>query len=131
MLIDKYGTNVLGLSEYSTPDLFIATVREQNTVLGHLVCQPKPDIPFNKVVEPELDILNAISHYSLVQNNNALLFTKFKVASVNGSLSIFAPITHSRSSSSGLYDEGPEAIDQFMDGHVCNDICNGFGLAPF
>jgi hypothetical protein len=65
-------------TEYSTPDLFIATVREQNTVLGHLVCQPKPDIPFNKVVEPELDILNAISHYSLVQNNNALLFTKFK-----------------------------------------------------
>ncbi|KAJ7707161.1 hypothetical protein B0H14DRAFT_3025467 [Mycena olivaceomarginata] len=103
---------------------------EQNTVLGHLVCQPKPDIPFNKVVEPELDILNAISHYSLVQNNNALLFTKFKVASVNGSLSIFAPITHSRSSSSGLYDEGPEAIDQFMDGHVAMTSATDLGSLP-
>ncbi|KAJ7796018.1 hypothetical protein B0H14DRAFT_2916901 [Mycena olivaceomarginata] len=123
MLIDKYGTNVLGLSEYSTPDLFIATVREQNTVLGHLVCQPKPDIPFNKVVEPELDILNAISHYSLVQNKQCAIVHKIqRLASVND--------TH-RSSSSGLYDEGPEAIDQFMDEHVCNAICDGFGLAPF
>ncbi|KAJ6449362.1 hypothetical protein C8R45DRAFT_1084267, partial [Mycena sanguinolenta] len=74
-LDEKFGDTVPQLSTYSTPDLFIATVREQNTVLGHLVCQEKPKVAFNKVVEPELDILNAISHYSLLHNNSSQLFT--------------------------------------------------------
>ncbi|KAJ6503959.1 hypothetical protein C8R45DRAFT_1186102 [Mycena sanguinolenta] len=132
-LDEKFGTTIPELSTYSTPDLFIATIREQNTVLGHLVCQEKPDIAFNKVVEPELDILNAISHYSLVHNNSLQLFTKFKVAHCENSnlSSIFAPITHSVSSTSGLYDEGPEAIESFKLDHTCSEFCTQFGLGPF
>ncbi|KAF8151911.1 hypothetical protein K438DRAFT_378463 [Mycena galopus ATCC 62051] len=78
MLIKTFGIAVPELAAYSTPDLFIATVCAQNTILGHLVCQTKPDIPFNKVVEPELDILNAISHYSLIQNKGMQFLIKFK-----------------------------------------------------
>ncbi|KAF7373542.1 hypothetical protein MSAN_00564600 [Mycena sanguinolenta] len=132
-LNEKFGSTVPELSTYSTPDLFIATVREQNVVLGHLVCQERPEVAFNKVVEPELDILNAISHYSLFHTSSTQLFTKFKVAygETSGCSSIFAPITHSMSSTSGLYDEGPEAIGSFQADHICSAFCVQFGLEPF
>ncbi|KAK7052604.1 hypothetical protein R3P38DRAFT_2604101 [Favolaschia claudopus] len=131
ILIEKYGMLNACLAECSTPELFIATILDNDTVLGHLVCQPIPAIPFNQVVQPELDLLNAISHYSLAQNDASMLFVKFKVASSGGAMSIFAPVTHSSLGDSGVDDGGPQAIEDFKSGHVCNDFCAKFGLEAF
>ncbi|KAK6996259.1 hypothetical protein R3P38DRAFT_2799977 [Favolaschia claudopus] len=115
----------------STPELFIATITDREVVLGHLVCQPISAIPFHKVVQPELDLLNAISHFSLIHNKDSMLFTKFKVASSDGSTSIFAPVTHSSSGDSGVDDGGQKAIDNFRGEHTCNDFCRNFGLVAY
>ncbi|KAK7001069.1 hypothetical protein R3P38DRAFT_2559417 [Favolaschia claudopus] len=130
-LIDEHGMLNPSLAECSTPELFIATITDREVVLGHLVCQPIPAIPFHKVVQPELDLLNAISHFSLVQNKDSMLFTKFKVASSDGSTSIFAPVTHSSSGDSGVDDGGQKAIDDFRGEHTCNDFCRNFGLVAY
>ncbi|KAK7059546.1 hypothetical protein R3P38DRAFT_3167979 [Favolaschia claudopus] len=69
-LIDEHGMLNPSLAACSTPELFIATITDREVIPGHLVCQPIPAIPFHKVVQPELDLLNAISHFSLVQNKD-------------------------------------------------------------
>ncbi|KAK6966976.1 hypothetical protein R3P38DRAFT_2589951 [Favolaschia claudopus] len=131
ILIEEHGMLNSSLAECSTPELFIATILDNETVLGHLVCQPIPAIPFSKVVQPELDLLNAISHFSLTQNKGSMLFAKFKVASSEGATSIFAPVTHSMVGESGMNDGGPQAINDFKSGHICNEFCVKFGLEPF
>ncbi|KAJ6609276.1 hypothetical protein B0H10DRAFT_1954801 [Mycena sp. CBHHK59/15] len=47
-LTSNYSFDVPELIKYTTPDLFIATVKEQGTILGHLICQPKPTTPSPK-----------------------------------------------------------------------------------
>ncbi|KAK6987625.1 hypothetical protein R3P38DRAFT_2805539 [Favolaschia claudopus] len=129
-LTAKYGASNSKISVYSTPQLFIATTLDNETVLGHLVCQPKPTIPLKEVKELESDFLAALSHYSLVQSGESVLFAKFKVASDSpDATSIFAPITHSRAGDSGMEDGRPEAIALFKAEHTCNDICREFELA--
>ncbi|KAK7015641.1 hypothetical protein R3P38DRAFT_2543531, partial [Favolaschia claudopus] len=129
-LTAKYGASNSKISVYSTPQLLIATTLDNETVLGHLVCQPKPTIPLKEVKELESDFLAALSHYSLVQSGESVLFAKFKVASDSpDATSIFAPITHSRAGDSGMEDGGPEAIALFKAEHTCNDICREFELA--
>ncbi|KAK7016114.1 hypothetical protein R3P38DRAFT_2786481 [Favolaschia claudopus] len=89
-----------------------------------------PTIPLKEVKELESDFLAALSHYSLVQSGESVLFAKFKVASDSpDATSIFAPITHSRAGDSGMEDGRPEAIALFKAEHTCNDICREFELA--
>ncbi|KAJ7464918.1 hypothetical protein B0H11DRAFT_1922342 [Mycena galericulata] len=77
-LTKSYSDVVPGLSEYSTPELFIATIHEPDKVLGHLVCQPKPSTPIHEIVQAEHEILNAISHFSFVQSKKNEVFVDFK-----------------------------------------------------
>jgi hypothetical protein len=93
-LVDKYGVTVPELSGmccnlfciygtiegtgYTTPELFIATLSEHGNVLGHLVCQPKPVIPLREIVQPGLEILYAMSHFSYAQSKGTQIFVNFK-----------------------------------------------------
>ncbi|KAJ6614415.1 hypothetical protein B0H10DRAFT_1950668 [Mycena sp. CBHHK59/15] len=72
---EKYIADVPELHNHSTPDLFIATVKEQNTVHGHLVCQAKP---YYDITQPTTPILDALSHYSFVQTKEQLVLKDFK-----------------------------------------------------
>ncbi|KAJ7147983.1 hypothetical protein C8R46DRAFT_1128735 [Mycena filopes] len=61
-----------------------------------------------------------------------LLF--FRLVGIDGSdgkISIFAPISHSESGNSGIFDAGPDGLAQFKGSHACNPFCAQFGLAPF
>ncbi|KAJ7700670.1 hypothetical protein B0H17DRAFT_1327758 [Mycena rosella] len=129
-LVEKITSSIDGESTgYTTPALFIATVHEQGTVLGHLVYQPKPSISLNNIVKPELEILSAMTHFSFTQSKNTQIIVDFKVASGDdGPVIIFAPVTHSFSGGSGLGDDGPEAIEELRMSHKCNTICQNFDL---
>ncbi|KAJ6626097.1 hypothetical protein B0H10DRAFT_2211607 [Mycena sp. CBHHK59/15] len=129
-LTSNYSFDVPELIKYTTPDLFIATVKEQGTILGHLICQPKPTTPFAEISRPTSLILDAISHYSFIEGKEERVLEDFKAATgLDGSISLFAPISHSVGADSGLYDDGPDGLELFKTSHLCNDICAKLGLS--
>ncbi|KAJ7497867.1 hypothetical protein B0H11DRAFT_2226516 [Mycena galericulata] len=128
----KYIADVPELQGFSTPELFIATVKERTAILGHFICQPKPVIPFGDIRELTSELLDAISHYSYVDAGEEWILLNFKYAKeADGSISLFAPVSHSIKADSGLFDGGPEGIASFKADHVCTQICLNFGLTPF
>ncbi|KAJ7110709.1 hypothetical protein C8R43DRAFT_958982 [Mycena crocata] len=123
-LANKYGGDVpelnsqdyLFILDYSSPDLFIASLREGKTAVGHLVCQPKPSVSFTQITKMNTLILDALTHYAFVQDK--WILRDFRgVKNGDGTLSVFAPISHSVGADTGLHDEGPDHIESFKTTH--------------
>ncbi|KAJ7733511.1 hypothetical protein B0H16DRAFT_1892799 [Mycena metata] len=130
-LATKY-TDVAEVQGYSTPDLFIATIKEQSTVIGHLVCQPKPIIPFNEIIVMKSSVSEAMAHYSYVDGKGRWMLQDFRSApGLDGNISLFAPVAHSEAGNSGMYDCGPQGLETFQHLHICDELCVKLGLEPF
>lgn len=110
------------------------------------MCQPS--LNYADITNISSDLLNTLSHHSLVEANQQHVLVDFKGKdmlttdlvnmlihhlvheSIYGTQTIFAPVSHSITADSGIGDLGLAGIDMFKDTHQCTSICEALKLLP-
>ncbi|KAJ7618697.1 kinase-like domain-containing protein, partial [Roridomyces roridus] len=142
-------------SAYLATEIRASVTREPSTASGMVVFPADSDEGMTWLIEPKraaavisftgtLDqqptgsddicsnTIHAFAHYTFGASEATVVFADLQgtpgLVGGKDRIILFDPMTHTTDGTSGLGDFGDEGIDQFIEGHECNDICDALGL---